>query len=151
MWELGVIAITSLQMGFVNLPDTAYSYDGTARDISQFYRQSIPTTTVGYLKELNDTNYITGYVSSGIYSEKYDVYPTVGFTLNNIQPITDKWDLTTSLASTLSGGYSHSPCADSYNREYYCANLTAWSDFNDKKENINVSINEIRISLSTRW
>ena len=28
----------------------------------------------------------------------------------------------------------HKPCTDSYNRQYFCGNLTAWSDYKDKSD-----------------
>ena len=58
MWELGAIAITSLNMGFSDLPTTAYSYDGTSRDISEFYTQSIPNIQLEGYSMLNSNNWV---------------------------------------------------------------------------------------------
>ena len=70
MWELGVIAITSLNMGFANLPDTAYSYDGTERDISRFYHQDIPAVQVGGLAVIDDDTWLDWNINSGTHTRK---------------------------------------------------------------------------------
>jgi hypothetical protein len=34
--------------------------------------------------------------------------------------------------NSFGGDTNHKPCLDEYDREYYCGDLTAWSDFEKK-------------------
>ena len=149
MWELAGIVVTSLNMGFVDLPDTAYSYDGKERDISKFYEQTIPTTQIGGYTILDDKNWIEGSISTGLYTRKMDVYPTINATWNHLMPINNNWSVTTQIGAKIDLGTTHRPCTDSYDRKYYCGNLTAWSDFKQKDE-INVEP-KIGITFTRSW
>ena len=147
MWELGVIAITSLNMGFANLPDTAYSYDGTERDISRFYYQEIPNVQVGGLAVIDDDTWLDWNIDSGTHTRKLTT-GGISLGINHNEPITDNTWITMGI-STDFNHISHRPCTDSYDRQYLCTNLTAWSDVNERT--INEFNNEISLRITTRW
>ena len=141
--------VTSLHMGFADLPKTAYSYDGEARDISHFYEPSFPTTTVGYAYDTSKDSWIDGYNSSGYYTDKLDKNPTINAVYNHVWSIAENTNLIGSVGTTMDLGMNHRPCTDSYNRQYYCANLTAFSDLERKND---VQFNsQIGISINFGW
>ena len=149
MWEIAGIVITSLNMGFTDLPDTALSYDGKARDISRFHQQDIPDIEVGGYHILDDNDRIKAEISTGTYTEKLDIYPTIDFAWEHIADINDEWSVLTSIGGELSLGNHNRPCTDSFNREYYCGNLTAWSDFKGNEHETFEP--KIGITLTRHW
>ena len=146
MWDFAGIILTSLSIGYADLPDYALSYDGSARDISQFYEQDIPNVYFGGHYKINDTDYITWNVDTGTHTDKLNsIGAGVGWT--HIKPLNDIWSINTAI-STRHELTTHTPCTDDYNREYYCGSLTAFSDI---ERNEHVFNNKISISLSASW
>ena len=144
--DLGVIAITSIHTSYASLPDTAYSYDGETRDISQFYDQKIPNMQFsGYAT--TDNGWFDWMIDTGIHTEKLN---TVALQLgyNHNYKIDDNQTITFGLSQSLSLA-KHSACTDDYNREYYCGNLTAWSDFENKRTHN--ADTEISINYNITW
>ena len=146
MWETLGIAITSLHIAYSDLPTTEYSYDGEERNISQFYDQSVPNIYLSGYKTLSDKTWATWNLDTGIHTDKLDTVG-LGLGISHKIEITNSTDLTLS-ASTNYSYSGHTPCSDSYNRKYYCGNLTAWSDFERTEHVFN---NEISLSISSRW
>ena len=149
MWEIASVVITSLNMGFTDLPSTASSYDGVERDVSKFYQQHIPDIEVGGYHILDKNDRIKAKVSTGTYTEKLDIYPTINFEWEHITELNDEWSILTSLGGKLSLGNHNRPCTDSFDRKYYCGNLTAWSDFKGNKHETFEP--KIGITLTRHW
>ena len=124
--QFGMVAITAFDISFAALPDTAYSYDGTARDISQFYDQKVPNFYVGGYVPINNNLSLSFTIDTGTHTDKLNTAslslgPTYTTDFGN------GWSFQGS--AIVSSGYSkHTSCTDSYSREYYCMNLTAFSD-----------------------
>ena len=145
-WATLLAGITALDIYYTDLPDTAYSYDGETRSVSQFYNQKIPNIYIGGHYEIDDTDYITWNVNTGTHTDKLNSVG-IGIGWTHIEPLNDIWSINTSI-STQHELTTHTSCTDDYNREYYCGNLTAFSDI---KRNNHVFNNKISISLSARW
>ncbi len=126
-----------------NLPTTASSYDGVARDISKFYKdKQINIQGSGYIQLDTDTIVTLGG-DNGIKTDKYKKSPTYNVGFRQFVPVSDNSYITFGASTQLGGKESHSPCRDGINREYYCGNLTAWSDFeaNENENPYNMFIN----------
>ncbi len=128
------VQLTSLSVGHsLGLPQTATSYDGEIRSVSEFYEPERTTAEVGgdiYLA--TDTKISLG-LDGGYQSRKLDIDPTLKIGVDHIIGLSSSKDHDLSLrvhgSVSIGGKQNHTPCADSYDREYYCGNLTAWSDF----------------------
>ena len=146
MIDVAAIAITSFNIAFANLPDHAYSYDGVERDISGFYEQTIPNVQ---LRGTYDKN-ITWAFDTGIHTDKLDTFNLeLGYQHSMNVFNSKQWTLRTHVAASVSYA-NHKSCTDSYDRQYHCASLTAFSDF--ERNHNEVEINpKISISLGYRW
>ena len=115
-----------------NLPSVAYSYDGVARDISRFYQDEQTNFYIkGHVTFDTGTRVFLGY-NSGIDTAKFDV--SKSYNIGIAQIIQSNWIV--SANATIGGKQRHTICIDKYNRNYYCGDLTAWSDFKEPKHEI---------------
>ena len=122
----GAIQLTSLDVGSgPNLPTIATTYDGTSHDVSRFYEPKNTNINIGANIRTNQAVYQVG-IDTGHDTEKYDKKPslTLGYHTND-------WSIT----GTIGGDERHTPCYDSFQREYFCQSLTAWSDSKPKESN----------------
>ena len=121
-------ALTSVDVYDREMPTEAYSYDGKARDISKFYESESEEFNVGLVAFIEDTqiniNYDNGFTSQKL---RIDDATTVHVT-QNIE-IDDQWSLALTAGASFGGKSKHTACTDKFGREYYCGDLTAWSDF----------------------
>ena len=122
MWEFGIIAITSLNMGFANLPETAYSYDGTERDVSRFYYQELPNVELGGLAIIDNATWLNWNIDSGTHTRKLTT-GGIELGINHDIPVTDSTSLT--LSTSIDYNHvTHRPCSDSFNRPVSYTHLT---------------------------
>ena len=111
------------------MPATAMSYDGVSRDVSRFYRDEQTNFNIhGHMTLNTGTRIYLGY-DNGIDTAKFDV--SKSYTIAFAQIIKENWII--SAGTKIGGKARHTPCTDSFGREYLCANLTAWSDFKEMK------------------
>ena len=119
----------------------ANSYDGVSRDVSKFYTPKDTMLSVSGNLYTKNTK-VSLHYNNGMNTEKYEMSNML-----KVQ-VTRHMSISNNLSMNITGGYvfggdeSHSSCKDSYNREYYCGNLTAWSDFDnpENKQNWNTGI-----------
>lgn len=100
-------------------------------DTSGFYHSSLPQILLsGYIK-LDGNNALIFGLDSGFRSEKVTVSPAAMIGLTHRIYLTTKRDaqFVVEAAGWVGQSVSHTPCYDSYDRAYYCGNLSAWSDF----------------------
>ena len=117
------------------LPHTAKSYDGVSRDISKFYKEErTPINFQGYAV-LNTNTKINFGFDNGIQTPKYTKDRTFVVGVNQYIKLNDDWKVNLTSNVKWGGHQKHEPCVDSYKREYYCATLTAWSDFKEPERN----------------
>ena len=142
MIETLLAGVTAFDIYYARLPDTAYSYDGEERTISQFYDQKLPNVMVG-----GNYNKWNWELNSGTHTKKLNTASmSLGYA-HRVPLKTNGWTWDNNLTGTLSY-ISHTPCTDSYGREYLCTNLTAFSDYKEDKLN---EIYEISTRITYRW
>jgi hypothetical protein len=102
-------------------------------DVSGFYNPSYPQVILsGMFASDADTIFSFG-LNSGFSAPKVTVSPAImlglskRFYVGNIKERDSHIILEAN--SWFAGSVKHSPCYDSFDRAYYCANLSAWSDF----------------------
>lgn len=123
------------------LPKYATSYDGVKRDISELYKdEQINFNLQGYLLFENDTLVSLGY-DHGIDTKKYDISKEYTINIRKNIDLNDDWSVIIGGSTKLGGKVRHTPCYDQIDREYYCGNLTAWSDFEQPKHERKYSAN----------
>lgn len=117
----------------LDMPTTAYSYDGEARDISKFYK---PENNQYYLggRYVNKDNIITFTYDNGYDSSKLDINKSLKLGWYQVKQLKDNVFVTYGASKTFGGEMRHTSCKDDYGRQYYCGNATAWSTF-DQPEN----------------
>jgi hypothetical protein len=128
------VQLTSLSVGHdLGLPQTATSYDGEIRSISEFYEPERPTIKVGGDIYLGAATRISLDLDGGYQSRKLDIDPTLAIGVDHTIGLSSSRDHDLSLqvhgSVSIGGKQNHTSCVDSYDREYYCGNLTAWTDF----------------------
>ena len=109
-------------------PEIAYSYNGEATDVSRFYEEDNQQFTVGLGILVENTLVHINY-DNGFNSEKLSINESAVIHVTQNVELDDKWSLSLTAGASFGGEQKHSACTDSLGREYYCGDLTAWSDF----------------------
>lgn len=132
-WQL--VEITSKAIDFSPPRGKVCSdYDiSVCSDVSTFYQfnqySQWRATLVGTLTPDFGTR-IT--VITGVDSAKMGVEPRIILGLIGVKHWGSDRTLSTEIYNSFLGSTYHRPCRDDYEREYYCGNLTAWTDFQSK-------------------
>ena len=128
--------LTALNVGYNNdINKEAYSYNNEAIDVSRFYKDKQTNYELGLDVFVNNDTAVHLYTNNGIHTEKYTQDNTYSL---GVTKVID--DITLNLNTIVHGDEIHTPCYDSFNREYYCETLTAWSDKEIENEENNYSI-----------
>lgn len=108
---------------------SAYDADA-AYDITEMYSQKNKRVRFVANLAFNSSGGIIsiGY-DSGVRSQKLNISQNLYLGINKTIQVKSNSFLGVGLGGWLKGGISESPCIDSYNREYWCQNLTAWTDY----------------------
>ena len=137
---IGTVCIIAAQLvsgevGYSNgMPTTATSYDGEVRSIERFYEdEQLNISIDGYIILDSYTRVSIGF-DNGIDTSKLDRSNQYRIGIDQIMDINDNSYLTFSGSTEIGGNYRETPCLDRYGREYYCGNLTAWSDYEGIKD-----------------
>ena len=85
-----------------------------------------PTWTAGI-------SWLDWNIDSGTHTRKLTT-GGISLGINHNEPITDNTWITMGISADYSHT-SHRPCTDSYDRQYLCTNLTAWSDVSERTTN----------------
>ena len=107
------------------------AYDRSIKsDVSGFYNYS------GYRYKfiLNTLPFQPGQIisvgfDSGVNASKLNIRPSFLLGYVDTYKVSERSLFNLSVGSWLGGHISESPCLDSYDRAYWCQNLTAWSDY----------------------
>ncbi len=122
---------TSKDINAVTVPQNSCSiYDADiCHSMNQFYSTKIPQVMLSglYFISKNDA-YVIG-VNTGYDSQKLVIKPSIAIGYSTLFEVKNK-KFVIEGAKWFGGNIKHVPCKDSYDREYYCGNLMAWSDFN---------------------
>ena len=95
---------------------------------------------------INDDTWLDWNIDSGTHTRKLTT-GSVKLGINHNEHITDDTWITMGI-STDFNHVSHRPCTDSYDRQYLCSNLTAWSDASPISNSFD---NEVNIRITTQW
>ena len=108
-------------------------------DVGQFYRSAVPQVLVSGYYKLDGNTAINWGIDSGFSSQKLSVSPALLLGISKRWYLSERRDsqLVFEFSGWLGQSIKHRPCSDSYGREYYCGNLSAWSDFTDKSRTDN--------------
>ena len=123
-------ALTSVDVYEREMPTEAYSYDGKARDISKFYESESDEFSVGLVAFIDDTRINVNY-DNGFTSNKLRIDDTTTVHVTQAIELDDQWSLALTAGASFGGKTRHTACTDGFGREYYCGDLTAWSDFSE--------------------
>lgn len=115
------------------LSETCSGYDATVcRELGDFYKPSASQLIMTGFYRVDSNNILSFGVNSGFASQKLSVSPS--FLIGGATRFYTSKDKDSHFI--FEGNYwlgskvKHKPCFDSYDREYFCGNLTAWSAFN---------------------
>jgi len=102
-------------------------------DVGQFYRSAVPQVLVSGYYKLDGNTAINWGIDSGFSSQKLSVSPALLLGISKRWYLSERRDsqIVFEFSGWLGQSIKHSPCSDSYGREYYCGNLSAWSDFTE--------------------
>ena len=102
-------------------------------DVGQFYRSAVPQILVSGYYKLDGNTAINWGIDSGFSSQKLSVSPALLLGISKRWYLSERRDsqIVFEFSGWLGQSIKHSPCSDSYGREYYCGNLSAWSDFTE--------------------
>lgn len=123
---------TSKDLNAVTVPQNSCSIydDDICHNVSQFYSTKIPQVMLSGLFFVNSNDaYIIG-VNTGYDSQKLVIKPSIAIGYSTLFEIEKNKKIVIEGAKWFGGNIKHEPCKDTYDREYYCGNLMAWSDFN---------------------
>jgi hypothetical protein len=108
-------------------------YDASVcQNIGRFYKPGTSQLILTGFYRVNSNNIYSFGFNSGFSSDKLSVNPSI--LIGGATRFYTSKDKSSHII--LEGNYwfgskvTHRPCLDDYDREYFCGNLTAWSDFN---------------------
>ena len=116
----------------------ARAYNNVPRDVSPFYKTDSP--------QVNFTMHFAGRkageiislgVDSGYRAKKITMQPALFLGYARSIKFARASYVTVAAGGWFGGNVSHKPCRDELGRNYYCKNLTAWSDFRPQKNSLN--------------
>ena len=132
--------------GFMNvdLPKTTQDYNGKTHNIERFYTPESRPFNIGGVIAVDNTIIQLNY-NSGIDAKKLDVNSSTDIQVTQRFNITDNVSIDTTIGTTIGGEVRHTACTDSVGAQYFCGNLTPWSEFNtedhDQPYNGSIKIN----------
>lgn len=107
------------------------SYDtDMAHNVSKFYegRQNRIKLITNFKLSSPNTIYSVGF-DSGISADKINIQKSLFVGAAHVIELNKQSHMSLSAGSWFGGNIKESPCFDTYDREYWCQNLTAWSDY----------------------
>ncbi len=111
--------------------NVASAYDSEIRhDVSSFYRTKKDRINMilGFTLWGPGTVISVGY-DSGVKAEKLSIKRALFLGVNHTVRLRKNTYLGFGLGKWIGGRISETPCVDTYDREYWCQNLTAWSEY----------------------
>lgn len=111
---------------------SAYDSD-ISYDVSDFYQKNNNRIRLvsNFILNKPNTVYSIGF-DSGVSAKKIKIKQSLFLGLAHVVKVKNKSYMVLSAGSWFGGGIKEYPCYDLFDREYWCQNLTAWSDYNPK-------------------
>jgi hypothetical protein len=137
------MAITGISIGermvaaggqsLMNRADNVCSiYDsGICFDVGPFYTPKTPQILLSGFWMFDGNDALTFGIDTGFSSPKLTVSPSLLLGVSKRWFLSEKRDSQFIIEASgwMGQSVSHQPCYDQFDRAYYCANLSAWSDF----------------------
>ena len=118
-------------------PIRASSYNDGNYDVAQFYKaDSGRLSMVWHYAGRKAGEIFSVGIDSGYRAEKLTIRPALFIGYARSMEIEQGKYLTLAMGGWLGGKTTHKPCSDSFDREYYCGNLTAWTDFRPRRDEL---------------
>lgn len=115
------------------LPLVASAYDNVPRYIGDFYRSRKRTLQMGAIWLKGPNTKVGLHYDGGYLADKYAQAASLSLLYGQTHWLKRSQAyalyMNYEISAKLGGKESHTPCSDSLGRRYFCANLTAWSDF----------------------
>lgn len=123
------LPVPSKQFGYV-----CSAYDASVcANVSDFYRFDNQTQLKVTMVGVVTPNWgVRLSLSTGAEAAKLVVDPKLIVGVVMMKQLRSGRTLSSEFSSSLGGAIRHKPCLDGYDREYFCGNLTAWSDYQNK-------------------
>ena len=128
------------------------------RNSCSTYDESICYNTSALYKPTNQQVIVSGYyffnkndaillgLNTGYNSQKLIIQPSIALGYSSQFELDKSKKFVIEGNKWFGGNIQHKPCVDSFDREYYCGNLSAWSDFN-----YHSNINSYNMRVMYQW
>jgi len=109
---------------------TSYYDPDITYDLSNFYKKTNNRVRFisNFVLDSPNTFYSIG-IDTGVSSEKLKVNKSLFIGVSHVFHLNMNSYFSINGGSWLGGSIKETPCYDSYNREYWCQNLTSWADY----------------------
>jgi len=128
--EKGVFLKNTGDFAFSAPAYASSAYDGTiGYDISKFYSAKKNRISVIANKYIGEDRWLVSFgIDNGSRSEKLDISNSAFAGISKAFTLNKNTYLYVSSGKWWGGKITERPCIDSYDREYWCPNLTSWAD-----------------------
>lgn len=113
---------------------------------SNFYKPKTPQTIVSGYYFFNKNDALILGLNTGYNSPKLIIQPSIALGYSSRIELDRSKQVVIEGTKWLGGSIKHKPCIDSFDREYYCGNLSAWSDFHYQS-----NINSYSMRVMYQW
>ncbi len=113
---------------------------------SNFYKPKTPQTIVSGYYFFNKNDALILGLNTGYNSPKLIIQPSIALGYSSRIELDRSKQVVIEGTKWLGGSIEHKPCVDSFDREYYCGNLSAWSDFHYQS-----NINSYSMRVMYQW
>ena len=125
--------IAAAGSSLMDVPSKSCSiYDSTVCfSTGQFYQTRVPQILLSGVYKFNGNDALLFAFDSGFRSSKLNVEPGLLLGLSKRWFVTEQRNsqIVVEASGWFKQSVTHTPCYDSFQREYECGNLSAWSDF----------------------
>ena len=125
-----LIALAPINVATLDGPsmDIAYDYTGKQHNIAHFYEKEGEAVSIDAVALFSNGLAVRLGGNSAIDTAKYDVKPSYRVGATKAWELNDRLSLTTGFDYQFTGESRDSACLDQFDREYYCATLTPFSE-----------------------
>jgi hypothetical protein len=141
-------AAVSHDISVMSVPTNACStFDGSiCYQVSDFYKPTAPQAIISGYYFYNKNDAIILGLNTGYNSSKLIIQPSIALGYSSRIEFDKSKQFVIEGTRWFGGSIQHKPCVDSFEREYYCGNLSAWSDFHYQS-----NINSYSMRVMYQW
>ncbi|MEI8210276.1 MAG: hypothetical protein WCG16_13785 [Methylococcales bacterium] len=133
-WQIIEAAYVALPVPSTQYGVVCSAYEtSVCANVGDFYRFNHQTQLrVALVGAISDQWGVRLSLTTGAEATKLVVDPQLIIGVIATKPLTKGRSLSGEVFGSIGGDIRHKPCLDEYDREYFCGNLTAWTDFQSK-------------------